>query len=161
MRRAPPSRSAASVAARAARAHDRSVSAIVRTGAGRSATATSTRAPARRSEAASSASASRRPAVEPSETISTSSPPPAAPAPLISGHGPVDVLDTARLEAGRAQQRHRPQRRGPLDVEARAVASLDRADGGILPPPGERPDDREARRDTRDLRGEERQPPGE
>ena len=45
-------------------------------------------------------------------------------------------------------------RRRRLDVERDAVALLDRADGRLLAAPGERPDDREAARDPRDLRGE-------
>jgi hypothetical protein len=66
----------AAIASRAARralsAHTSSFAAIVRHSRGRAAAATSTDAPARRSDATSSASASRNPAVPPSDTISTS-----------------------------------------------------------------------------------------
>ena len=41
------------------------------------------------------------------------------------------------------------QRRGAVDVEAHAVALLDRRHGRLLAAPGERPDDREAGRDRR------------
>ena len=52
------------------------------------------------------------------------------------------------------------QRRGALDVEARAVALLDRGHRGRLPAPGERPDDREPGRHGRDLGQHERERAG-
>ncbi len=58
-------------------------------------------------------------------------------------------LHQVGAEAGRADQLDRAQRRGPLDVEARAVALLDRGHRRGLPAPGERPDDREAGGDRR------------
>ena len=52
------------------------------------------------------------------------------------------------------------QRRRLVDVEAGAVALLDRRHRGLLAPPRERPDDREAGRDPADLRREDRQHAG-
>ncbi len=144
-----------SAASRAARAQRRSVSASVRTRAGRGSPRRSRRSRRRaRSRRASASSAVRRPVVEPSETISTSR----APAAPISGDGPVHLLGAARFETGRPQQGHRLQRRRAPDVEAGPVALLDRRHGRILAAPGERPDDRETRRDTRDLGREEGKP---
>src|SRR5580692_2274984 len=146
---------AALAAARAARAQARSVSISVRVCAGALARAIATRAPARSSESRSSSSARRKPAVEPSETISTSSWRPARPTGLISGDGAADVLRACGLEAGRAHEGHGPHGRGTADVEAGSVALLDRPYGSILAPPGERPYDREAGGDARYLWREE------
>ncbi|MDX6582642.1 MAG: hypothetical protein QOI10_1826 [Solirubrobacterales bacterium] len=55
------------------------------------------------------------------------------------------------IKAGGADQLHRLERRGGLDVEAHAVAVLDRDDGVLAPAPGERDQDRVAGADRRDL----------
>jgi len=55
-------------------------------------------------------------------------------------------------EARGANEPHRAERRGGLDVEADPVAVLDRADGLLPPAPGERDQDRVAGADRGDLR---------
>ena len=65
-------------------------------------------------------------------------------------------LEQIRAEARRADQPDRLKRRGPLHVEARAVALLDRRHGRRLPAPCQRPDDRESGGDGGNLRHEER-----
>src|SRR5580704_5408876 len=149
----PSSASALLAAARAARAQERSVSISVRVGAGASAGTIAALAPALTSDSHSSRSAVRSPSVEPSETISTSSGPLAHPAGRISGDGAAHALRAGGLEARRAQQRHRPHRRGSTHVEAGTVALLDRLHRRILATPRERPDDREAGGYAGDLRG--------
>ena len=72
----------------------------------------------------------------------------AGPTPLIVG--------TSRRKPGVRTSCDRPHRRRALDVERHAVALLDGDDRRVLAAPGERPDDREAGRDPRDLRDEER-----
>src|SRR5450755_2559733 len=132
-----------SAAARAARAHARSVRASVRHGLGAAAAAITTPAPARPRLAASSASEARSPTVEPSETSRISA--------IAARSGRTAPLGgQIGLEARRAGERDRAQRRGLLDVEANTVATLDRDDRGVLLAPGERPDEREAGRDRRD-----------
>jgi MFS family permease len=61
------------------------------------------------------------------------------------------------VEAGGADQLHRLQRRGGLDVEAHSVALLDRGHRSLPGAPGERDQDRVAGADRRDLRPN---PPG-
>jgi MFS family permease len=56
------------------------------------------------------------------------------------------------VEARGANQLDRFERGGRLDVEADAVALLDRGDGGLAPTPGERDQDRVAGADRGDLR---------
>lgn len=56
------------------------------------------------------------------------------------------------IQAGSANQAQRLERRGGLDVEAHAVALLDRGDGVLAPAPGERGGDRVAGADRGDLR---------
>jgi MFS family permease len=55
-------------------------------------------------------------------------------------------------EAGRADELHRLERGGGLDVEANPVALLDRGDGGVAAAPGERDQDRVPGPDRRHLR---------
>src|SRR3954452_3334693 len=130
------SRSAARAAARAARAHTRSVRASVRTSGWRSATATVTVAPARRSEPASSASEARSPTVEPSETR------------RMSGSDGDDIAPEAR----RAHELDRAQRARALDVERGSVAILDRRHRLLLMAHRDRKAQRKAREDARHLR---------
>src|ERR1039458_977325 len=153
---------APAAAMRAARAHTRSVSASVRTERGGVAAASVTVAPARCRLAASSASEARRPTVEPSETSRTR-------VIGVCGDRGSEAARSCRaaalvrqvgLEAGRPAERDRPQRRGLLDVKADPVAALDRDDRAVLLAPGERTDDREAGRDGRDLRREQREAAG-
>ena len=60
----------------------------------------------------------------------------------------------AAVEAGGPDQFHRLPGRGRLNVEADAVALLDRGDGLLAATPGERDQDRVAGSDRSDLRGE-------
>lgn len=55
------------------------------------------------------------------------------------------------VQAGRADQPQRLERRGGFDVEAHPVAILDRDHGGLATAPGERDQDRVPRPDRRDL----------
>lgn len=59
------------------------------------------------------------------------------------------------VQAGGPDQLHGLERRGGLDVEADAVAVLDRDDGVLAAAPGERHQNRVAGPDGRDLRGED------
>src|SRR5215213_10740888 len=142
----------------------------VRTSRTRAAAATATLAPARSIAPVSAGTAPRQPAVVGSATTSTSTGPlTGGGAPMLRGGDGSHAsarrrrrsrlrlfeLPRARLEAGRAQQLDRLQRRGALDVVAHAVALLDRSHGRVLATPGQRPDDREAGRDRGDLREHE------
>ena len=64
-------------------------------------------------------------------------------------------------QARRADQPHRFQRRGWLDVEPDSVALLDRGDGVLSPPPGERDQDRVAGADGGHAGPDPRQPRGD
>ncbi len=64
------------------------------------------------------------------------------------------------IQAWRANQLHRLERRTGLDVEAHPVALFDRRDGVLAPAPGERDQDRVAGADRRDLGGDQAGDPG-
>lgn len=69
--------------------------------------------------------------------------------------------DPVPVEAGGADQPHRLEGRGRLDVEADAVALLDRSHGRLAVAPGERHQDRVAGPDRRHLRPDPGEPAGD
>ena len=70
------------------------------------------------------------------------------------------LVQVIAAEARCANELDGGERRRAVDVEAGAVAFLDRRHRGLLAAPGERPDDREARGDPADLRRDEAQRAG-
>ena len=139
-----------SAAARAARAQSRSVSTSVRTGRG----GAPRRAHARARPPQRRAPAPRRPCAGRSWSRARRSARPGrrSRGRAIQVTAPLTCSGRSALKPGRALERHRAQRRGRSDVEAHAVALLDRRHGRVLAAPRERPDDREAGGDPRDLR---------